>query len=181
MSVEVESMKRLERLVYITLLCGFAVALSEVVSNQRQVGADAIFRRIEIQDPSGHPRIILATDSDGTAQIRLTDTSGKKNSVIEQYRDGTTTLRFAGPHQGDSIIMSASQIGPGPKLFLRGNTDDQIIYLGSPEDDVPSPSLKAYAWGLYVSDVGFRPPHAAVGAYRDLKTGKISGFVYPQR
>lgn len=174
-------MRALERLQYLTLICGFVVALSAVIINRRSVGADAIFRRIEIQDSSGHTRIVLATDSDGTAQIRLTDATGNKTSILEQYRDGTTMLRFAGSGQRDSLWMEAPQIGPGPSIWLAGNTDDQMMYLG-PNDlqnDVPSLSLKAQGWGLYFPAGGFKPPYAAVGAYRDWNTGKIAGFVHP--
>ena len=177
-------MKWLERLLYLALISGFAMALSVVILNKRSMGADAIFRRVEIQDSSGHTRIVLATDSDGTAQIRLTDASGKKNSVLKQCRDGTTTLGFAGPGQWDSISMTAPQVGPGPSIGLVGNTDDQMMYLGPGDlqDDLPPVSPKAGGWGLYVPAGNFKPSpsYAAIGAYRDQKTGKIRGFVHTQ-
>ncbi len=178
---EVAGMKALERFAYIALIGSLAVALRSVASHKSAAGTEAIFRRLEIQDSSGHTRIVLSTDSAGTAQMQLTDITGKKNSVIEQDRDGSTTLRFAGPGERDSIWINAAQTGPGPSIWLAGNTDDQVMYLGPGDlqNDVPSLSLKAQGWGLYFPAGGFKPPHAAIGAYRDRKTGRISGFVHP--
>jgi hypothetical protein len=36
-------------------------------------------------------------------------------------------------------------------------------------------------YDAFVGSGGFKPPYAAIGAYRDMKTGKIQGFVHPEK
>jgi hypothetical protein len=180
-AVSYSDVKSVERVFYIATIC--ILSLIVVLTMRREPGSTATFKHLEIEDTGGHTRIILGTDSQGTAEIRFVDETGKKTSKIEQYRDGSTSMRFAGVGSTPSLTLDAPQAGPGPMVSLRGNTDDQMMYLGAADrqDDSPSGSAEAYGWGLYVNARGFKPPYAAIGAYRDRKNGEIRGFVHPER
>jgi hypothetical protein len=42
-------------------------------------------------------------------------------------------------------------------------------------------SARAHGWGFYVPAEQFKSPYAAIGAYRDEKSGNIIGFVLPNK
>jgi hypothetical protein len=172
-----------ERLCYLATICILIFALVVTTLFERRGASAAVMTHLEIRDTSGHTRMVLGTDANGTAELRFVDATGKKVSGVKQYSDGSTSMQFAGTGDTPGIRISAMQRGPSPIIALAGNSDDQRLYLGAADhqDDVPSLSPKAYAWGLYVPAGGFRPPYAAVGAYRDQKSGEIRGFVFPER
>jgi hypothetical protein len=172
-----------ERLLYLSVICVSMAALTITAVGRRRAESSASFSHIEIQDTAENTRIIIGTDSNGTAEIRFVGGNLKKLSYIQQYSDGSTSMRFAGRANEPSIMIDAMQSGPGPVVSLRGNSDDQMIYLGAADqqDDIPSVSPQAYGWGLHVPAGGFQPPYAAIGANRDSKTGKIQGFVHPEK
>ena len=128
----VDHVKRAEGLLCIALGCtvGFGSALAS-----RAGAAESVLsvRRLEIKDSVGRTTIVLGTDSDGTAEILLTDATGKLKSTLAQYRDGTTEMRFGGPENRPSVVISAPQLGVGPRVYLQGNSYDQVIYLGPSE------------------------------------------------
>lgn len=164
-------------------ICVLFCALVVITLIERRGVSAAVMTHLEIRDSAGHTRIVLGTDADGTAELRFVDAAGKKVSQIQQYRDGSTSMRFAGRADSPSITINAMQQGPTPRIVLAGNSDDQRVYLGADDygDDVPSLSSKAHGWGLYIPAGGFKSPYAAIGAYRDQKTGAIRGFVFPER
>jgi len=172
-----------ERLFYLVTICVLSCTLIVLTFVHRNVASAAVMTHLEIQDTSGHTRIILGTDADGTAELRFVDQTGKKVSQLQQYRDGGTSMQFAGSADSPSIRIDASQQGPGPIISLAGNSDDQRMYLGAADyqDDVPTWSARAYGWGFYVPAGGFKHPYAAIGAYRDQKSGDIRGFVFPEK
>ena len=172
-----------ERLAYLVVIATLAGALIVTAAVGRRTESSTTFRHIEIVDPAGNPRVIIGTDSSGTSEIRFVSADGKKASYLQQYSDGSTSLRFAGPGNEPSVLIDAMQAGPGPIVFLRGNHEDQKLFMGAADhqDDVPSASPKAFGWGFYVPAGGFKPPYAAIGAWRDMQTGKIQGFVHPEK
>lgn len=172
-----------ERLFYLIAIAVLASTLGVTILGQPRRATTAVLTHLEIQDATGHTRIVLGTDANGTAELRFVDATGRKVSQLQQYRDGSTSMSFAGTADTPSIVINAMQHGPSPIISLAGNSGDQRMYLGAADhqDDVPRLSPQAYAWGLYVPAGGFKPPYAAIGAYRDQKTGEIRGFVHPAK
>jgi hypothetical protein len=117
-----------ERIFYFLTICVLGAALAVTTFLGRQRPSTVAITHLEIQDTSGHTRIFQGTDADGTAEMRFVDATGKKVSRIEQYRDGSTSLRFDGTGDGPSITIEAMQQGPSPMIVLAGNSDDQRIY-----------------------------------------------------
>lgn len=134
-----------ERLLYLVAIW----LLTCAILVERRGAATAAMTHLEIQDTSGHTRIVLGTDANGTAELRFVDATGKKISQVQQYRDGSTSMQFAGTANSPSVAINAMQQRPSPIIALAGNSDDQRLYLGATDhqDDVPSLSSKGICLG----------------------------------
>jgi|SRR5579884_862574 len=174
-------MRQLERIFWacLAVLLGSGSLISrssQIVGNVQTIRAS----RIEVTDPSGRPRIVIATDSDGVAQISFVSPDGKNNSRIRQYGDGAMSLEFAGKTDRPSVYLTSDFSHSGPRLLLTGNTwPEQRILLGFKTDDVPSGL--SYTWGLFFPTIDGFHDFASIGATRDVRTGQTSGYVLPRK
>lgn len=175
-------MKSTERILWIAAVAAvFGTLLGFAISRGVQAKDEVVSaQRIQIVDQAGRPRIILATDAEGTAKVTFVSPEGKLNSLIEQFRDGAMSLQFASAKQQEpSIVLSTDLLHGGPNLVMRGNGMAQTIVLGFPMEDVPVPGVPSKTWGLFFPSRHPFQDLAGIGAAEDLKSDERRGFVFP--
>ena len=137
-------------------------------------------KRLEITGVDGRSRIVMTTDVNGIAKIIFVDNRGREESEIAQDKDGVMSLRFAGLKGQPSVILESGLYQGGPRFLLRGSTwPEQRILLGFHTDDAPSDVSRV--WGLFLPSLDGFHNLSAIGAARDLKTGRTQGFVAPSQ
>jgi hypothetical protein len=161
--------------------CGLSVGLLFSDRIQAQTTAMTV-PRLEIVDSAGRPRIVMTTDSDGTARIEFRLPDRKAESVIEQFRNGAMDLRFAGKGERPAVNLATDLLGYGPTLTMRGNGEGQIVLLGFPEDDAMKPGTAGKIWGLFFPSQ--QQPFqylAGIGATEAVSSNERKGFVFPPK
>lgn len=176
-------MRSTERLILLIALagsCSFSLGL--LFSDRMHAQTNTVsVPRLEIVDSSGRPRIVMTTDSEGTAKIEFTLPDHDAESVIEQFRNGAMDLRFAGKGEHPAVNLTTDLLGYGPRLTMRGNGEGQIVLLGFPEDDAMKPGTASKSWGLFFP--GQQPFQylAGIGAAEAINSNERRGFVFPPK
>jgi len=174
------STERLILLVALAASCSFSLGL--LLSDRIQAQTNTVsVPRLEIVDSSGRPRIVMTTDSDGTAKLEFVLPGQNTESVIEQFRNGAMDLRFAGKGEQPAVNLATDLLGYGPSLTMRGNGERQIILLGFPDDDAMKPGAASKSWGLFFP--GQQPFQylAGIGAAEAISSSERRGFVFPPK
>jgi hypothetical protein len=176
-------MKLSERVILLVALatsCSFSIGLLVSKSIVAQ-GKTISISRLEIIDAAGRPRIVMTTDADGGAKLQFIQPDRKTQSIIQQFRDGSMTLSFAGKGVQPAVNLSTDLLNYGPILTMRGNGKEQTILLGFPEDDAMKPAQASKTWGLFFPD---RRPFqylAGIGAAEAINSSERRGFVFPRK
>ena len=176
-------MKNTERVILVTALASsLSFSLGLLFSDHTHAKADALsVPKLEITDTHGQPRIVLTTDDEGTAKIEFLAPDAKSRSVIQQFRNGSMSLTFAGTGQQPAVSLATDSLGYGPKLTMRGNGRNQVIVLGFPGDDAMQPGSSSKAWGLFFPGPQAFRNLAAIGVGEATKSDERRGFILPER
>jgi hypothetical protein len=176
-------MKNIERVILLTALASsLSFSLGLLFSEHTQAKSDALsVPKLEITDAHGRPRMVFTTDDEGTAKIEFVDPEAKSRSLIQQFRNGSMSLTFAGTGQQPAVNLATDPLGYGPKLTIRGNGKNQLIVLGFPEDDAMQPGTPSKAWGLFFPGPQAFRNLAAIGVGEATNSDERRGFVVPEK
>jgi|SRR5579875_1494919 len=176
-------MKTTERIVLLTALTSsLSFSLGLLFSEHTKANTDPLsVPRLEITDAHGRPRMILATDADGTAKIEFVDSDAKSRSSLQQFRNGSMSLTFAGTGQQPAVSLATDPLGYGPTLTIQGNGKNQLIVLGFPAEDTMQPGASSKAWGLFFPGPQPFRNLAAIGVGEATNSDERRGFIFPEK
>jgi hypothetical protein len=176
-------MKSIERIIFTTaLVSSISFSLGLLFSDHIQAKAEVLsVPKLEITDAHGRPRIVFATDDEGTAKIEFINPEAKSRSLIQQFKNGSMSLTFAGKGPQPAVNLATDPLGYGPKLLIRGNGRNQVIVLGFPEDDAMQPGTPSKVWGLFFPGPQSFQNLAAIGVGEETNSDERRGFVVPEK